>query len=262
MVDENLLKYIDAYGAMPGNNYRRMSSEERAINAQMPWSGNEKPYIMPGTGFYLPAIYAPHAIGLAVGRALGFGIEQSYRLARIATLAICIGLLYIAFLLTSPNPLVIAVLALPMSMFQMLSPTLDGLTTAIAILTIGLFLSAVHAESRRGTRLSAGLAICAFLLATTRNHLVVLLTLPFFLAWKNRSLRDLSFACMSAAGTIAWTVFALNSTSDPRIERGQSTQEILLHYIGSPLHFLQIVKDSVSNPEVLKFYQESYIGVA
>lgn len=261
MVDENLLSYIDRYGAMPGNTGRRMSLEERAVIAQMPWSSTEKQYLMPGTGFYLPAIYAPHAIGLAMGRALGLGIDRSYRLARAATLATCIGLLYVAFRLVNPNPMVLAILALPMSMFQMLSPTLDGLTTALAVLTVSLFLSTIDAASKRDPKLSVGLSICVFVLATTRNHLVVLLILPFFVAWKHQSSRDFLLGCLVTAGTLVWTVFALNTTNDPRIVLGQSTRELLYHYVVNPLDFLRVVKASLSNAELLIFYQESFIGI-
>lgn len=261
MVDGNLMTYIDSYGAMPGNTNRWISINERTVLAQMPWSATEKQFLMPGTGFYLPAIYAPQAIGLAVGRALGFGIDQSYRLARAATLATCIGLLYIAFRLVHPNPLVVAILALPMSMFQMLSPTLDGLTTALAVLTISLFLSTMDTTSKRDPRLSDGLSICIFLLATTRNHLMVLLMLPFFVAWKHRSLRDFALGCLITTSALAWTVFALNTTNDPRIERDQSTRELLYHYVWNPLDFLRIIKASLSKPELLTFYQESFIGI-
>jgi uncharacterized membrane protein len=110
-------------------------------------------------------------------------------------------------------------------------------------------------------RSSLALAVCVFILVTSRTHLLPLLLLPFFVAWRRKSARDLYLAGIVAVGALAWVMFALHSTTDTLLVRSQSSSQLLSHYAMHPQAFFNMVWATVSNPEVANFYQQSFIGI-
>lgn len=260
-VDVGLSSFMAAYLDLARHSVKRFSATEKAQLAQIKWSETKRFQILAGTGYYFPAVYAPQALGLAIGRKLGLDIGQSYYLAKEMSLLACFALLALAFRLMAPNPLLAAILLLPMSLFQLLSPTIDGLTTSLSVLAISIFLSSADPKRKHTVAASWGLITCVFLLATSRTHLLPLLLLPFFLAWRRQSRRDLYLGCGITVGAIAWTAFALQSTIDVRIVRDHTTAELLLHYLGHPMSFLQVVFASLNDPGLFIFYERSFVGV-
>jgi len=258
MVDQGLLDFVDIHLPLILHVDRRLSAEETNRRAQIRWSGVDGFRNMQGTGYYLPAIYGPQALGLALGRGLDLSVEHSYYLSRGLTLLACFAVLWLAFNWMPPNPWVVAILLLPMSVFQLLLPTLDGLTTSLSVLTMSLFLNAAD----RGRKLSAAaswyLALCIFLLATSKTHLLSLLALPFYLAWQRGSRRDFYLGCCVSVGAVGWTLLALLSTSDLRIDRHLTTTELLLHYAANPYSFVTVVFATVVDQ--FNFFQLSFIG--
>jgi uncharacterized membrane protein len=261
LVDQGLLAFTDANLALAGKTEKRLSETEKDHLARLHWSDAKKYYLLPGTGYYFPAVYAPQTLGLAIGQLFNLSIKNSYQLARGITLLASFAMLWLACKFTTPNPLVWAMLMLPMTLFQLLSPTLDGLTTSLSVLTISLFLKASDSSQKHSPALSWGLAVCIFLLATSRTHLLPLLALPFYLAWRRQTRRDFYLGCWVVAGAIAWTLFALQSTSDPRVVRDHTSTELLLHYASDPIAFFKVVLASLADHELFTFYQQSFIGI-
>lgn len=239
----------------------RFSATEKDLIAQKNWQGMRYFQVLPGTGYYFPAIYAPQALGLAVGQWFNLSVRHSYDLSKGLTLLACFGLLGLALRLMTPNPLVAALLMVPMSLFQMLSPTIDGLTTSLAVLAASLFLASVDRERKHSARASWGLAICIFLLVTSRTHLLPLLALPFYLAWRRQSRRDFFLGCLITVAALAWILFALQTTNDPRIVRSQTTTQLLVQYAANPAAFFKIVAASLADGDLFAFYQRSFIGI-
>ena len=260
-VDQGLLKFIAANSVLIQDYGRRLSISERGQIANLEWAGVEEFHLMPGAGYYFPLIYAPQALGLAGGQLFKLGVEHSYYLARGLALLACFGMLWLAWRLLTPNPLVVAILLLPMSMFQMLSPTIDGLTTALAVLTCSLFMASVDHDRTHTTAFSWGLAFCVFLLVTIRTHMLPMLALPFCLAWMRRSRRDLYLGCVLMLAALGWVLFAMHSTNDPRIARNHTTSELLFYYVTNPSAYFEVVSASLSSLELFTFYQESFIGI-
>lgn len=260
-VDLGLLDFISAHLDLARQSEKRFSAAEQTRLSHMNWSDTTRFQILPGTGYYFPAIYTPQAVGLAIGRQLGLPIAHTYYLARALTLLACLAILGVACRLLTPNPLAAAVLVLPMTLFQMLSPTIDGLTASIAVLAISLFLKSADSDHKQSAQASWGLVICIFLLATSRTHLLPMLILPFYLAWRHQSRRDVYAGCAVAAATLAWVLFALLSTNDPRIARSFSTTTLLLQYATHPAAYFQMVCASLADPALFTFYQESFIGI-
>jgi uncharacterized membrane protein len=148
-----------------------------------------------------------------------------------------------------------------MSLFQLLSPTLDGLTTSLGLLAISLFLRKMAANGASSWRSSLALAVCVFILVTSRTHLLPLLLLPFCVAWQKKSARDFFLASIVTVGSLAWVFFALHSTTDTLVVRSQSSSQLLSHYAMHPQDYFSIVWSTLSNPGVANFYQQSFIGI-
>ena len=261
LVDEGLSSFMAGYLDLARQSAKRFTAAEKARLAQMNWSETKQFQILSGTGYYFPAVYAPQALGLAIGRTLGFSVGHSYYLAKEMSLLVCFALLAMACRLSAPSPLLAAILLLPMSLFQLLSPTIDGLTTSLSVLAISIFLSSADSGRKHPAAASWGLAASIFLVTTSRTHLLPLLLLPFFLAWRRQSSRDFYLGCWITVGAIAWTVFALQSTSDARVVRDHTTAELLLHYLGNPLSFLRVIFASLNDADLFTFYERSFVGV-
>lgn len=260
-VDAGLLRFMATNLNLALDAKLRLSATEQERLAQLRWSNEKVHFSIPRTGYYFPLVYAPQASGLAIGMALDWSVEHSYQLARSITLLFCVVLLAVAFRLAPQSPLALATLLLPMSLFQLLSPTLDGLTTSLGLLTISLFLRKTAARGSGLWASSVLLAACVFVLVSSRTHLLPLLLLPFFVAWRQRSARDFYLAGIVTVGALAWVLFALQSTTDTLVVRSQSSSQLLAHYAMHPAAFFQIVWASLSNPELANFYQQSFIGI-
>ena len=261
MIDAGLVEFTDNHLALLIQTDKRLTSTDQERLARITWTDKASFIAFPGTGYYFPAIYTPQAVGLAIGQALHFGVAQSYHLARAATLLVCFSLLGWASTLWRPNSFVMAVLLLPMSLFQLMSPTIDGLSTSLAVLAIALFLWSADLKHKHLVRHSWGLAVCIVLIVTCRTHLLPLLLLPFFIAWKRHSRRDFYLGCFVAAIATAWILFALQTTSDVRVIRQQTSAELLLQYATSPMAFLRVVLASLADAKLFTFYEQSFIGI-
>jgi uncharacterized membrane protein len=262
-VDSGLLVFIDTYLSTIALSAKTPpSAGQRAHAESLRWGGAERFFPVPGTGYYMPLIYAPHAAALGAGRALGLTIADSYRLVRLACVVSCLGLLVAAWRIMRPPALAIALLLLPMTLFQLVSPTLDGLTTCLALLALSLFFNGVVLENNWRSGRSWLLAATVALLATTRIQLLPLLGLPLYLAWIRRSRRDALLGAAAVLLSLAWVAFALANTVDLRVQRGHSTEQLLLHYAADPMAFLRVIGASLAEPELGGlFYLNTFIGV-
>lgn len=261
MVDTGLLGFIEMNLSIAHGATARLTPADLDRLSRIRWSGSEQYAFMPGTGYYFPAIYAPQALGIAVGRALDLSVAHTYELARVCTLLVCFAMLWLACELVTPNAFVSALWLLPMSLFQLLSPTLDGLTTSLAILTTSVFIYAISTRHERSDASSWGLALCVFLLAASKAHLLPLVTLPFYLAWQRHSRKDFFLGVAVAACAIAWTLFALHSTNDERLVREHGTSELLYYYGANPTAYFKMIVASLSDSDLVTFYQQTFIGI-
>jgi uncharacterized membrane protein len=179
---------------------------------------------------------------------------------RLASVLSCLGLLAAAWRVWRPPVLAIALLLLPMTLYQLLLPTLDGLTTSLAVLTLSLFWSGVLQREWPPGR-SWLLAGCVALLATSRVQLLPLLGLPFYIAWAHGSRRDALAGTATMLVSLAWVGYALANTVDLRVQREHGTVELLLQYAADPMSFLRVIGQSLSDPELGPFYAHSFIGM-
>ena len=219
-------------------------------------------YPAPGTGYYFPLIYAPQALALWFGRTFDWNVPDTYQLARSCALLVTCLLTALAWRLIPPNPAIIALVTLPMCLFQAVSPTLDGITTALALLAISQFIAyAQTSSSQAGWHMPWKFMACIFLLVTSRTHLLPLLLLPAFLAWRQRSTAAWASTALLVTASLAWIGFAMAFTTDGRVAREHSTAEMVLLYAAHPLEFLSLLGRTLGNYELVQFYGQSFIGI-
>lgn len=261
-VDGGLVAFMNGYMTLPGNPARRLSGGERLQLDEEKWQGEGSRiyYEMPGTGYYLPLAYLPHAVGLRGGELLGLSVGSSYCLTRILVLLTCLGLFAWSFSLHRPPPLVIAVLLLPMSVFQLLSPSLDGVTTSLALLATSVFLYGFDEDQVWPSWASWTLATSLLVVIGSRVHLLPMMIFPFFLYWKHRQRRDLYLGSGLVLISIAWLGYALLSTTDLRVVRSHGTLDVLRYHLAFPSEAMQAILRTLQDADQRDFYFRSFVG--
>lgn len=262
MVDRALLAYMHGYlSTITKSAQTPLPPAWRAEVERLRWTAQHTFYPLAGTNYYLPLVYAPHAAGMLAGHALQLTIHETYRLVRLACLLSCLVLLAAAWRVMRPPLLAVALLLLPMTLFQLVSPTLDGLTTCLAVLALSLACTGMMRSGPWSPARSWALATTILLLATTRIQLLPLLAVPFVVAWTRRSSRDALLGGAALLLSMGWLAYALATTVDPRVQRAHGTTQLLVHYAGAPLDFLSVVWASVTDAELSRFYTHSFVGV-
>lgn len=259
-VDDNLQDFIQSHMQLSGRPDFKLSQEEKSRLKTLAWSDAKSHSFMqiPGTGFYLPLIYLPHAAMIKAGELAQLSIHHTYYLTRFFVMAISIALMLAAFSVHRPGILALGILMLPMAIFQLLSPTLDGITTSLSLVAISLFFALQSTAQRPG--LFYLLASLVVLIATTRIHLAPLLLLLFILAFQQRNRKFLGIGIFATCFTLVWIVFSIKTTVDNRIVRELSSLEALQYYIVHPLNFIQVLYSTLTSTEMMTFYLQSFIG--
>lgn len=260
-VDPALLAYKDLHWPLVLDPQRELSAEEKAAVANIRWKQTETFVNLPGAGYYFPLIYAPQAAGLALGRWLNWGVDASYWLCRVLTTLTCFAVLVFSLRILSPPPLVWALLCLPMAVFQFLSPTIDGLSSAMSVLILSLFLKLSDRLQRPNNYLSWSLALIILVVVASRTHLLAFLLIPFFIAWRHKSLRDFGMGLVVALVAMAWIAFAIWSTHDGRVANRSGTSTQLIHYLNNPFEFFQILWITLGDADTFLHYERSFVGI-
>jgi len=235
-------------------------TKESGVN-QLRWSGQAAFRPAPGTSYYFPLLYAPQAAALVIGEQLKLTIIDSYNLARVFAIFACFALLGMAFLLHPVSLSALALLSLPMAMFQMASASLDGVSNALAVVCIAMFLR-IHSKSTLTSRGQFGLwCFGLWALISCRPHLFPMLGLPFIVYFHARIRSQLASGICTLLATLAWFWIAVGATSDPRAQLGQSTSALMQTYVGHPGEFFVLLWQTLDSADNLKFYWQSFIGI-
>jgi uncharacterized membrane protein len=261
MVNRSLVQFFDAHLELARDPQRRLTPTEEKMLGELQWSSSEQAYSLSGAGYYFPAVYLPHAIGLAAGRQMGLSVSHTYQLSRVMTLGTCVVLLYVALGLWRISTLTFALLLLPMSLFQFGSPTIDGLTAALTVVIMSGYCKLWAGAVKNGDRLLPMWICCIFLLVSTRTHMLPLLLLPMYLAWRHSSRNFMVWGLALWVASLAWIFFAMHSTVDTRMIRNISTGQLMWFYLSSPSEFIRIVWASLSDPQLFTFYEQSFVGI-
>lgn len=261
MIDSGLAAYFAAYQVLQFKPDRKLSTGEIDSAKRIKWTGIKEFTAAPGTGYYFPIIYMPQAIGLAVGEKLGLPIDTSYRLARFMALVSIALILFAAFNFYNVSPLLIALLILPMSVFQFSSASLDGISTALAILSIATFLRIANEKTSTSPWLFYSHTLSVVLVATSRAHLLPLLALVLVASFYIQKKKFFYISAFALFFVLAWTLIATKTTVGFSDKVGASTASVALFYIANPLAFFGVLKATLSNNDLVSFYRDSFLGV-
>lgn len=232
--------------------------------SQHGWANDRQFVDVAGTAYYIPLIYLPHAVGLAVSRHLDWSMRASYDFTRALVVLSVLALLAWAWQLLPPNLLVRALVLMPMSAFQILSPTIDGLCIAMTLVLAGLAIAEYQSRGGPGAPAPWRFAVIAaltFVLVTSRTNLLPLLAIPLLLLYQRFSWPRLGTFGLLCAASLAWTLFVLLTTVDGRITRSHSTLQIVQIYLNDPLYFLGLVGSTLAHPDKGPFLAYSFVGI-
>ncbi|QLA21398.1 DUF2142 domain-containing protein [Desulfolutivibrio sulfoxidireducens] len=261
MIDSGLAEYMKVYEALPFHPERKVSACEVATAGAIGWTGHKVFRAAPGTGYYFPLIYLPQTIALVLGEHLGLSVDASYHLARIlAILAIAV-LLAVSFSIYNVSPLTIALLVMPMSLFQMSSASIDGISTALAIFSVSVFLRMATDKELFDTWQYYALALSVALLATSRIHLLSLLLLVFYVCYYRRKPRNFIIWALLLFFVALWIVVAVLNTVDTRILLGATPSTIFVYYLKNPFMFFRVLFDTILSGDRIQFYIHSFFGI-
>jgi len=260
-VDTGLLSYFGSYGMLPYQPARKLSQEEAYTANSIKWSGITEFSAAPGTGYYLPLIYVPQAIGLAIGQVADLTIAGSYSLARILNIVCGALLLLAAFRLYPTNPWVLALLVLPMSLFQFASATIDGLSLSLTIFAVSAFLRIARDRTQTPMWLLYVLALSLIALISSRVHMLPMVALLFAAGFYSK--RRLAFVIFALSLVVigAWLYLAMSTTLDKRVTVGAGAGEVIGFYLQHPIQFLRVVHATLADPNLMRFYWHSFVGV-
>lgn len=238
----------------------RLTQRDIATFESFRWSHQNVFSVAAGTGYYFPLIYLPQAVGLWTGRALDLSIDKSYRLARgLATVSV-IMITLSAFALYTPNGLVLALLAMPMTLFQSSSASLDGMATAVTLLALSAFMRIMREKEAASPRLFWIMCISLVLVCTCRTHALPMLLLPF-VAWFSLRRRNLlPAAVLATILSVAWTMVAMKTTAYSETYGHISTDHRLLNYVLHPGVVAGYVIRTLCDSSTRNFYFVSFVG--
>ncbi|WP_456831491.1 DUF2142 domain-containing protein [Deinococcus sp. UYEF24] len=258
-IDSGLAEYLGSYEGV-ARKAETVTLKLKETAEEIGWTGTQVFRETPGTGYYFPAIYLPQAAGLTAGQLLGMTVDASYRLARLLTILTVITILAYSTRFTRPGPLVIAILILPMTLFQMASASIDGTSFALTVFILSVTVRSVQTR-QLSVRLLILWSLALFTLLSTRIQLMPLLLLMPYVYLQTRTPRILTAFLVIAGASVGWILTALHTTVDLRTVRAGSPSELALSYFTHPKDLLRMFSATFSDPDLTTFYNQSFIGV-
>ncbi|WP_084534197.1 DUF2142 domain-containing protein [Paraburkholderia dilworthii] len=260
--DDALQQYqVLNFQALSTKPQARFDAKTAADGSAIRWSGVRHYVDMAGAAPYFPLGYLPAAIGLRIGESLDLGVGASYRLARAVTLITIATIIAYAFTIFCPNALVICILALPMTMFQMSSASADGMSFAWTVLAASLFRRGMEKEEPFPLWWSVLLIVASFMISTSRPQLIAILVLAPVVFLVRNDRRALAASLIAALLAVGWVLYGASHTVDLRWPRSVTTGQVVALYLHHPIELVKVVWRTLSNPAILDSYWRQFVGV-
>ncbi|BBL70755.1 membrane protein [Methylogaea oryzae] len=259
-IDTGLLRYMDAFSDLRFHAKTKVSAETVKLSNEEKWTGQREFSELPNTAYYFPLSYTPQALALAIGEALDLRISTSYKLARFFSLAATLGLLGLAFLAAPAPPMVLALFAIPMTLFQLASASLDAVSFALTAFIAALYVRGTDTSETYTRKMHLALTIALFALVTTRINLLPLTLLPLAVYWKRRDKLHVVSTLLLVVLSVTWVLYNLK-TVHGMPARQLTTFEIIQFYADHPSQFFHIIAATLTNYHMLGVYAEGFVGV-
>lgn len=260
-ISTGLIEYMDQFNKLPFYSNRKIDLETQYKSTHIEWGDKKVFSPTNGISFYFPLIYAPHAIALWSGKTFGLSVSDTYKFTRFICLITSCLILAAAFAYWAPSLLTGALLIIPMSLFQFASASIDGISTALAILSISIFLNIIHEKKVSTTSSIFLLTISLMVISTCRLQMLPCIGFLFALYFYKKDRRYLFAGCVALLLSLFWIAYATKTTVDFRVVRELSTAKILEFYIQNPPQLFGVFIRTLSNVDLIKSYLTSFIGV-
>jgi uncharacterized membrane protein len=211
-VDTGLEEFCAAWGSMRRAPSVRVSDAMVSAASEASWTGERMFFkITSALAAYAPMVYAPLAAGLGLGELAGLSVWHSYLLARGMMIAVTFATLGVAFAIVRPTPLVIASIALPMSIFQLASPVIDGFCMALCALVASVFLRVMADGKRAPGWAMLVMAVASVVVVTSRFNMLPLIGLVALGSACTRRRGDIVWAALSAGAVVGWAAYVVSA---------------------------------------------------
>ncbi|MEW9586288.1 DUF2142 domain-containing protein [Paraburkholderia sp. DGU8] len=261
-VDDALQQYQATWAqALAAKPDARVSRETAQQTSKIRWA-HERDYTgLSGAAPYFPLGYLPQALGFRIGQTLDLGVGTSYRLARFAALTAVATIIAYAFSIFPPNALVICLLALPMTMFQISSASADGMSFAWTVLAGSLFRVGMQRDEVFSAWKGALLILSAFMLVTSRPQMAGVLVLPSAVFLVRNDKRALVASVVSSVAAVGWVGYAMSSNVDFRLTRSVTSKQAVEFYAHHPSDLVGITWRTVTDHAVIRDYWREFVGI-
>ena len=260
-IDTGLVRYMDSFSALPFYAERKVTEDELESAKKIKWTGTTEFKRAPGMAFYFPAIYSVHTLAMTLGERLDLSVDATYKLTRLLLLVVISCILFYSFQLYQPSFLVMALLIIPMSLFQFSSASLDGITTAVSIFIVSAFLRLVQDKEQSSNWLFYALLVAWLLVASSRVQQCSLILLVASCAYFTRRPRYVLWSIVAAIAVVAWQILAVKTSVDGRVNLGASTSQIVSWYLSRPQDFITVMQATLSSIETWRSYLSSFFGM-
>ena len=261
-IDEGLLAYMDCFQQIPFDYGAKVDSSTVSTCEEIHYTDKRRFSDLSNTAMYFPLLYAPQAVALFFGERAGLTVSNSYYLARLFSSCATLALLMWALIICPVPPAALAIFLMPMCLFQLSSASLDAMTFGTTALAASLFLTGSRREISFNATLHAVLAMCLFLLATSRIIYVAVIPLLLVLYRIRRSpVYVISFAAVLGL-SLAWIMFVLTTVhGQGAITQATSSSEIIKYYVTHPHAYFGAVFRTLTDPSTVRGYWQMFVGV-
>lgn len=221
---------------------------------------------------YAPFAYVPQAAALAIGKALGLSVMDSYILARTSATLTALVLAVTAIVMirkTAASGFILSLLLLPMSVFLIASTSQDGILLGLGALLAAVVARSFDRETGRGLWLPYAATACITILALARLPYLALLPLLWMPAlWSHGGKRRFTarlpvllctlFVLVAFAGWMAMTE-SVRVKVYPLDDKVVSTTDQILFLVRNPSFVLGLAWNTLSAN--LMPYTMGFIGI-
>lgn len=180
--------------------------------AAISWGGERRFVNLHGIAPYGPVLYAPCAIAIWAGKAMGLSIVSTVTLTRLASAAIAVAAGLIALLLMPfARAAMFTVLALPMTLHQFASASQDALLISLTALVAALVARALNARRPLRRAELIGLSVIIVAISMARPPMLaaaLLLLIPGLADTRRWPLTGALWVVGIASVTLAWVAYA------------------------------------------------------
>lgn len=261
-IDTGLMDYMKCFGNIPFNYGKKIDRTTVRECNEIRFEGRTTFSSIPNTATYFPLLYSPQALALFVGRIGGLTVGTSYFLARLFSQLASLSLIFLSMTIVPLPPAVMALLLLPMCLFQLASASLDAMSFSTAVVISALF---IRASDRRlpfesGMRFS--LSISILLLSLARIIYIALAPLLLFLYYTRRSRSYILYFVVISCSWIVWILYIRSAILGAYPHESSVEHSVgAWAYVSQAREFCVALFKTLTTFIIVKGYVQSFIGV-